>query len=96
MRDSAQVSTLFSKLYISDQARQIFEEHTRMYNNGECKRTPPTYGHLEQGFWGVHALELVNREPLEQEDLLRIWGYAKLAILAAGSEVREAKRSRTG
>ena len=92
----SRVNGFFQEMRVTPEAQYKFDEHAANWKAGRANTAMPSYEHLEQGFWGTHARELLDQTSLDQEDLLRIWGYAKLTVYVAGADARAAKRCKTG
>ena len=58
-------------------------------NGAVSKGRPWYYDHLLGGVQGWHAVDLAERDPLQLEDIIRIWGLSRWLVLqkAPGSRM---------
>ena len=68
----------FDHMFLTQDVREKFDyQNTR----GKNVDRPWRYGHLENGFLGSRYIHTRGEAILSAEDLIRIWGYTKYALL---------------
>ena len=68
----------FDHMFLTQDARDKFDyQNTR----GKNVDRPWCYGHLENGFLGARYIHTRGEAILSAEDLIRMWGYTKYALL---------------
>lgn len=74
----------FTRYYLDREAVTTWQHRNSM-------KPPPhpqwSWQHLLDGFYGFHALTIADSEPMQQEDLIRLWGLVRWLSMQADSRL---------
>eukprot|EP00969_Alexandrium_andersonii_P007815 341149-Alexandrium_andersonii.AAC.1 len=86
----------FDKMFLTSQAITALEDHNKEVEAGRRNKKikPWNWDHLIDGFYGTHCPDISRHETLQQEDVVRLWGYSMYASMARGA--LKLKKQRTG
>eukprot|EP00969_Alexandrium_andersonii_P024676 1077322-Alexandrium_andersonii.AAC.2 len=96
VRKVAKAPAYFQKMELTSTALWNLDFHNGARAEGKRRDAPHAWDHLKDGFYGTQRRELQDSQTVEQEDLVRGWGYATYCMFASAYTERAAAKARMG